>query len=129
MLRCDRTAKEHSPAIVQTVRATEHPTAYMVSSKVERLVKKLFPERERAIACELLEGECGNSLPLVRDAQCIERIQMAVIKNCGGNSQKMLVQILNAKRDWRDVLVSAGFASDPAAHLTWYEQEITDTGA
>jgi hypothetical protein len=42
-----------------------------------------------------------------------------VLKISNGDQDKLLEAVLLAKRDWRDVLVWAGFANDLDAHAQW----------
>src|ERR1041385_5705252 len=81
-----------------------------------------LPSRASAIE-QLLADECGNNLPLYRPAtpEGLERIRFAVLKISSGNDDKLLEVISSAKRDWRDVLVWAGFANDLEAHNKWLE--------
>jgi hypothetical protein len=49
----------------------------------------------------------------------LERIRFSVLELSGGNIDKLKRAITLAQKDWRDILVAAGFANDPLAHKTW----------
>lgn len=81
----------------------------------------LFRLEERDEAAQLLSAECGNNLPFLEDldAQELERFQFAALKLSGGNLSRLYDAIDLAQRDWRDLLVGAGFAEDVRAHESW----------
>lgn len=85
-------------------------------------VAVLFAEDNQPAAVKLLEEDCGHTLPLMTSddpAKAIERIRLAVVKLSGGSLQMLRYQIKNARHDWRDSLVFAGFGDDIHAHLQW----------
>ena len=49
----------------------------------------------------------------------LERIRSAVVRISAGRVNDLSEAVRLAELDWRDVLVAAGFADDPAAHLHW----------
>jgi len=49
----------------------------------------------------------------------VERIRFAVLKLSQGNLARLNQQISDAKRDWRDVLIAAGFAHNLTEHKEW----------
>ena len=54
-----------------------------------------------------------------RTPECMERIWFAVIKLCSRRLNTFDTWFELAKTDWRDLLVSAGFAEDATAHIRW----------
>lgn len=72
----------------------------------------------------LLVEECGSNLPLYKPTtpEGLERVRLAVLKLSNGNEDKLLEALSLAKRDWRDVLVWAGFGNDLEAHKKWAEE-------
>ncbi len=69
----------------------------------------------------LLVEECGRNLPYHENAtpESLERIRFAAMKIANGSIDRLCDAIQLAQSDWRDVLVSAGFANDVSAHLNW----------
>ena len=54
------------------------------------------------------------------ERELLERFRFAVLKLCAGNFEKLEQQVQLAKNDWRDLLVSAGFANDIEEHQKWF---------
>lgn len=75
----------------------------------------------REEAERLLTYECGSNLPLSKGSTPagLERVRFAALKVSDGQIDKLRRAVELAKTDWRDLLVSAGFAHDPEAHKTW----------
>ena len=89
----------------------------------EKRVSLLFPSENRDEAIELLEKECAGNLTL--HPELLERIQVAAIKASGGSIERLVDVIVLAQTDWRDLLVGAGLADDPKAHLKWWPEPRT----
>jgi hypothetical protein len=92
-----------------------------LSAAVRQRLEMLFAEPARTQASELLERECGDGLPMTShaDLDFYDRIRLAVLKLSNGNLDTLRREIENARFDWRDVLVAAGFGSDVEAHSKW----------
>ena len=92
-----------------------------LSEKTELHVARLFPHHLRAEVTDLLLTQCGNNLPFceTQDEFQLERIRFAVLKLSGGDIGALKKAIELAQKDWRDVLVAAGFADDVTAHERW----------
>jgi len=92
-----------------------------LTPKTEQHIAALFPPEQRAEAARLLRDECGHNLPLCSDKSDshIERLRFAALRISTGNVEKLKDAINIAKRDWRDLLVWAGFGSSLEAHLRW----------
>jgi hypothetical protein len=84
-------------------------------------VRSLFPEKEWEAVSKKLVEECGDNLPMVDSGYIglAERIRFSVLKLSDSNYRKLLNEIHEAARDWRDALMAAGFGEDPGAHLEW----------
>jgi len=84
-------------------------------------IAALFPPTQCSAAARLLEDECGHNLPFCSDkpAPHIERLRFAALKLSAGDLEKLKDAVEIAKRDWRDLLVWAGFGSSLDAHLRW----------
>ncbi|WP_448550525.1 hypothetical protein [Thalassotalea fusca] len=94
-----------------------------LSSNTKSLVHKLYKSGEAREICDILENKlaaeilgCSGWTP-----KQMERIHFAALK-LAINSESGLDNVLElATRDWRDLLVVAGFAEDLDAHEEWYE--------
>jgi len=60
-------------------------------------------------------------LPFVErvDDAKLERLQFAALRLSEGNLDKLNRAIALSNRDWRDLLMAAGFAEDINAHVSW----------
>jgi len=69
----------------------------------------------------LLREECAENLPLMKgtDPVALERVRFAVLKLSGGSVDELRKWIDQAKVDWRDVLMAAGFGHSVNAHRDW----------
>jgi hypothetical protein len=88
----------------------------------------VFRRENRPEAERLLVEECGASLPgLYRASDCtpesLERLRFAAMKLSGGQLDKLQQAIELANKDWRDLLMAAGFGEDCNAHHRWLPRE------
>src|SRR5215471_4131598 len=92
-----------------------------LSAKTEEHVAALFPAESTDEVDDLLLYQCGNNLPFCENSDefQLERIRFAALKLSRGDIQKLRDAIKLAQTDWRDLLVSAGFAHDVNAHKRW----------
>lgn len=93
-----------------------------LTDKTIRLVNRLFSEGDRYETLDLLKSECGDNLPLVFAAELNsgnERIRFAAIKLSQGRLDALYHAVDLAQKDWRDLLVFAGFGDDTNAHEAW----------
>jgi hypothetical protein len=93
-----------------------------LSPKTEKHIAALFPASVRSEVAELLLHRCGNNLPFLEkcDEFQLERFRFAVLKLSRGDIAELQEAVKLANQDWRDLLVSAGFANDVEAHKRWY---------
>ena len=84
-------------------------------------MNKVFRPELREEATRMVAGHCGETLPFHDDADPVkcERVRFAVIKLSRGDLDELQRWIDDANVDWRNVLMDAGFAIDPEAHLDW----------
>jgi hypothetical protein len=84
-------------------------------------VRQLFPPEQHEAVARILETECGNNLPFSeKETSCgLERLRFAALKLSKGNMENLCRAVNLAKRDWRDLLVAAGFAHSVDAHKHW----------
>jgi hypothetical protein len=94
-----------------------------LTSRTKDVIAELFHPSIIAAVETILEEECGDNLPLYKPdtPEGLERVRFAVLKISNGDADKLLEALQLAKRDWRDVLVWAGFANDLNAHNEWAE--------
>ncbi|MGZ5104209.1 MAG: hypothetical protein ACXWHB_07550 [Usitatibacter sp.] len=87
-------------------------------------VRALFPRHEHDVVARMLVERCGDNLPLVLPTfvALTERIRFAVLKLSDGDLTQLERHVHAAGRDWRDVLLAAGFGVDVGAHLQWQPQ-------
>ena len=85
-------------------------------------VEVLFAPDQVEAARAALENECANNLPFCEglDMFALERVRFAVLKLSAGNLENLQREIEQAKRDWRDTLMAAGFGHDVNAHSRWF---------
>ena len=84
-------------------------------------VESLFRTGDIDQAVQLLENDCADNLPFSEDTSPteLERVRFAALKVSGGDLERLVDAISLAQLDWRDLLVSAGFADDVHAHESW----------
>ena len=92
-----------------------------MNPRITEIVSRLFPESDRAAALTLLSTRCGSTLPMMTHANedSFDRIRVATLRLSRGSLAALEREIEGAHCDWRDTLVSAGFADDVDAHLHW----------
>lgn len=100
-----------------------------LSTRTRQLVDSLFDPIDVDEACFWLEEECGNNLPFCSDSDenHMERIRFAALKLSKGNPHKLLRAIEEARTDWRDLLLAAGFGTDENAHDAWAKEVLQKT--
>jgi hypothetical protein len=93
-----------------------------LSEGTKQRIARLFAPAEQSEAAALLSEQCSSNLPGTRGwpESGFERIQFAALKVSGGSLAGLASAIRLANVDWRDLLVSAGFAHDPVAHKSWF---------
>lgn len=92
-----------------------------LSRRTKAKLLALFRAEHAADAERLLVERCGDTLPLGRvpTPEDLERIRFAAIRASGGDPERLREAVNLAALDWRDLLLWAGFASDPNAHARW----------
>ena len=85
---------------------------------IRQRITILFGPNDIELVSSLLTVECGPNL--TEHPELVERIRFAVLKLSHGDLNALGRAIDLAKRDWRDVLVAAGFGDDIKAHESWW---------
>lgn len=93
-----------------------------LSPETQRRVDALFVGMARQEATDLLVTQCGANLPFCEssDAHGRERVRFAALKLSRGDLEQLRKAVALAEKDWRDVLVAAGFADDLRVHESWF---------
>ena len=93
-----------------------------LSPETLKRLEVLFSSEQQAAARVLLENQCADNLPFCErsDRFALERIRFAVLKLSAGSLSRLEAEIAQAKRDWRDTLMAAGFGHDIGAHQRWF---------
>jgi hypothetical protein len=84
-----------------------------LSAEVSRAIETLFVGQDRVRAEALLAEDWGGS---VRE---LYRCRLAALKYSDGDLSKLERAVDLGRRDYRDLLVAAGFGNDVRAHLKW----------
>ncbi|MBX7255878.1 MAG: hypothetical protein K1Y02_05920 [Candidatus Hydrogenedentes bacterium] len=92
-----------------------------LSEKTLDRLSRVFVPALREQAARLLETECAENLPFTQDTDPVksERLRFAVMKLSEGRLDTLKKWIDEAKIDWRDVLMAAGFGYDVTEHERW----------
>lgn len=100
-----------------------------LSPLTQQVVERLFEPSDQAEAIRRLVEKCGNNLPFCADSDeyKLERIRFATLRLSMGYPADLEEAISLANRDWRDVLVWAGFGENLTAHQAWAEQLLKGT--
>ena len=83
-----------------------------LTPKARKIIDNYFADDEKEQALSLLVDECIDELQS-------ERLWFAALRVSDGDLDKLRIAIRLAKRDWRDLLVAAGFAENANAHKIW----------
>ncbi len=96
-----------------------------LSPRTWQLVQRIFPNDAEA-AGKILAEQCGQNLPFCQDYDEVqlERLRFAALKISGGKLDRLQKAVDQAKRDWRDELVWAGFANRLEAHDIWAKKVL-----
>lgn len=90
----------------------------MLTNRLEYALQALFHPADAAVAASLVNEHFSvenSHIP----PEALERIAAAVLKKSDGSLDGLQAEIDLARRDWRDLLMAAGFGHDLAAHELW----------
>jgi hypothetical protein len=98
-----------------------------LSERTLMVVSKMFPEQQHEEVERILASERGNNLPshATSDPTRLERVRFAVLKLSAGNLVTLRETIEDAKMDWRDTFMAAGFGYDVMEHERWADGFLT----
>jgi hypothetical protein len=85
----------------------------------------LFSGKGREEAVLLLERECSNNLPSLERLTPVElqRFHFAALRLSKGDLRLLRRAVEEAKQDWRDLLMAAGFGESCDAHWSWHPEQ------
>ncbi|WP_158268884.1 hypothetical protein [Pseudomonas mangrovi] len=97
-----------------------------LSQDTTSLVHALYQSREAVEICHVLENECGTEALSCEGWTPVqmERVRYAVLRLATENSMSLDSAIDLAKKDWRDLLIAAGFGNELNAHKEWERRKI-----
>ena len=100
-----------------------------LSPETTRRLDILFRPEDREAAKTLLYERCGNNLPLLGkyDMYQLERFRFAALKYSDGDLSRLEAAVKLGQEDWRDLLVTSGFANDIEAHRRWEPKPAGET--
>lgn len=93
----------------------------MMTTRLESAARVIFSPPEAATAVAWLDQHC-NADRLHATPDMVERIAAAALKKSEGSLEKLQAATELAARDWRDLLMAAGFGYDVSAHEAWFRQ-------
>jgi hypothetical protein len=98
----------------------DRPPWPQLSPGARRRLEILFAKQDQAAAIETLANAYGNgrSQPIGPISSQTERLQFAALKLSGGNLERLKEAIELGHRDFRDLLMAAGFG-EVTAHQQW----------
>ena len=100
-----------------------------LSQRVDIAIKRIFCESDWNVVSDLLRREHADNLPMMHgiyDTARYDRGRLALLKLSSGNLDKLHKAVALGKRDWRDLLMAAGFGQLDA-HLDWYQSILTQS--
>jgi hypothetical protein len=89
--------------------ATGEPKPVGLTAAVVEEISNQFPAAQHDVVKEILDKECGRTIPLCREAtaQELEYIRLCVLRLCKGNISELRKWVELANIDQRDVLLAA----------------------
>jgi hypothetical protein len=90
--------------------ATGEPKPVGLTAAVVEEISNQFPAAQHDVVKEILDKECGRTIPLCREAtaQELEYIRLCVLRLCKGDISELRKWVELANIDQRDVLLAAG---------------------
>lgn len=95
-----------------------------LSQNTKNLVHTLYLSSEAIEVCDILKNQCSAEALSCHGWSPVEmeRIQYAVLRLTKEKKMPLDSAVELAQKDWRDLLVIAGFSNDLNAHKDWAEQ-------
>jgi hypothetical protein len=101
-----------------------------LSEKTKRAAELLLAEPDRSRIEQRLVAETSEEIPMWREftPEGLERIRFSVLKLIAQGPKNENSAFNNAKEDWRDLFMAAGFAESATEHERWYEKITNKEG-
>jgi len=93
----------------------------MTTTRIQSATRVIFDPADAASAVARLEQHCSADRLHV-SPEMSERIAAAALRKSEGSLEKLEAATKLAARDWRDLLMAAGFGHDISAHEAWLRQ-------
>jgi hypothetical protein len=103
--------------------ATARPEPVELTELVLRKVRGAFSGDEQAEAIRMLENDCISPFYESGDAQKLERLRLAAVKQSGRSLERLGVQIGIANSDWRNLLSSAEYPTERDINMSKLDEE------
>ena len=99
-----------------------------LTNETKKIIEILFPGTYASEVTQLLIEECGNNIPFCENhtPEEMERIRYSVLRTSNGNFDFLKNGIELAKRDWRDLLLNAGFGYNIKEHKKWAKRLLAE---
>ena len=96
----------------------------------KRIVDIMFVAGDRVAAQQIMDDVTRQRIPGLDEGNhhLRHRIFLAILKNSNGDIPRLTKEVEQAKIDWRDSLMTAGFESDQEAHHLWERQILRNIG-
>ena len=93
-----------------------------LSTKTEQAASLLFKEPRLSRVKQRLIDEVSENIPFCADQtpEGMERIRFSVLKLSAMDESGEDCAVQTAKRDWRDLFMSAGFGYSATEHEKWF---------
>jgi len=95
-----------------------------LSSDTQTLVTRLFPPADQTAIARALEEHCTGNPRHGYTPEKLERLRFAVLKLSRGDREAFDKALADARLDFRDVLMGAGFGTDLDAHRKWFAEQL-----
>ena len=94
-----------------------------LSDKTEKVIQIIFSEEKWKYVREIIIERLLSPYP---NCDNTEQICLSVLKYSRGQIDTLLIGIEEGAKDFRDLIVSAYFATDINAHIKWADQVINE---
>jgi hypothetical protein len=89
-----------------------------VGKDTKRKIQRLFSKKQWNLVEKMIVDECSENIISYSNGE-LERVRQGILKISNGDIKRLKDSIEWAKIDWRDILLTAGFAENPEAHKNW----------
>lgn len=94
-----------------------------LSEKTEKVIQIIFPEEKWDYVRKIITEKLLSSYPNCNNT---EQICLSALKYSRGQLDWLLIGVEEGAKDFRDLIVSAYFATDINAHIKWADNVIKE---